>query len=217
MRSAPPARAGPQGTRSACCERDLDPGRCAWRARYHRRRDPAIGSRFRPKSKRQPVVELPRLRLPLPERTGSDRDELHCPHGFVDRAYSVFFTALRCYEPYSPSYYCRLDLRPSPLFTSAPQAPPHDRAVKPQGFRIEGTSPPGAGSTRDNRTALPCLRWRSGRPRADGGARPARGAFRTLRPHSPSEDLLPPLAREPAAAHDPYPRGGYCRLYARQR
>ena len=30
------------------------------------------------------------LRLPLPERTGSDRDEPHCPHGFVDRAYSLF-------------------------------------------------------------------------------------------------------------------------------
>ena len=49
---------------------------------------------FRPNSKRQSVVELPRLRLPLPERTGSDRDELLCPHGFVDRAYSVFL--LRC-------------------------------------------------------------------------------------------------------------------------
>jgi len=30
------------------------------------------------------------FRLPLPERTGSDRDEPHCPHGFVDRAYSFF-------------------------------------------------------------------------------------------------------------------------------
>jgi hypothetical protein len=31
-----------------------------------------------------------RLRLPLPERTGSDRDEPLCPPGFVDRAYLVF-------------------------------------------------------------------------------------------------------------------------------
>jgi hypothetical protein len=43
-------------------------------------------------SKRQPgeVRMNLALRLPLPERTGSDRDEPHCPHGFVDRAYSLF-------------------------------------------------------------------------------------------------------------------------------
>ena len=30
------------------------------------------------------------LWLPLPERTGGDREEPHCPPGFVDRAYLVF-------------------------------------------------------------------------------------------------------------------------------
>jgi hypothetical protein len=30
------------------------------------------------------------LRLPLPEKTRSDRDEPQRPHGFVDRAYLVF-------------------------------------------------------------------------------------------------------------------------------
>jgi hypothetical protein len=37
-----------------------------------------------------------RLELPLPERTGSDRDKPLCPSGFVDRAYLVF---LRNCEP----------------------------------------------------------------------------------------------------------------------
>ena len=31
------------------------------------------------------------LWLPLPERTGGDREKPHCPPGFVDRAYLVFF------------------------------------------------------------------------------------------------------------------------------
>jgi hypothetical protein len=30
------------------------------------------------------------LWLPLPESTGGDREEPHCPPGFVDRAYLVF-------------------------------------------------------------------------------------------------------------------------------
>ena len=38
---------------------------------------------------------LTRCQLPLPDRAGSDRDELLCFDGFVDRAYSVFFVAER--------------------------------------------------------------------------------------------------------------------------
>jgi hypothetical protein len=36
-------------------------------------------------------------KLPLPERARGDREEPHCPPGFVDRAYLVFF--LTNYEP----------------------------------------------------------------------------------------------------------------------
>ena len=44
-----------------------------------------------PQSKRQPrEVGTSTFWLPLPERTGSDRDEPHCSPGFVDRAYLVF-------------------------------------------------------------------------------------------------------------------------------
>ena len=60
------------------------PGNARRRHGHDPRESPA------PQSKRQSAVEFPRLRLPLPERTGSDRDELLCPYGFVDRAYSVF-------------------------------------------------------------------------------------------------------------------------------
>jgi len=58
---------------------------------------PRHGWRFRSdraQLKRQPGesgFETRNLRLPSPEKTGSDRDEPHRPHGFVDRAYLVFF------------------------------------------------------------------------------------------------------------------------------
>src|SRR6516162_4238785 len=107
----------------------------------------------RPQSKRQPVVELPRLRLPLPERTGSDRDELRCPHGFVDRAYSVFLLRLRCCEllGHFCCYYCdELVMRPPPLLSSDPSA---RRAFARIGFEVvvRGYEPSG----RSTRPALP--------------------------------------------------------------
>ena len=123
----------PTGVRQSASESEES----AWR-----RRSMWMGTRrggratIEPQSKRQPVVELPRLRLPLPERTGSDRDELHCPHGFVDRAYLVFL--LRCVATnltHLGLLDCRLDLRPSPLFHFGPEASPHERAV--QSLRIE--------------------------------------------------------------------------------
>ena len=76
MRPTPiPGRAGPV--------RDFPPGQ------------PTL----RPPAKRQPsrVNRSPPLWLPLPERTGGDREEPHCSPGFVDRAYLVFL--LKNYEP----------------------------------------------------------------------------------------------------------------------
>ena len=60
------------------------------------------------------------------------------------------------------------------------------------------------------------LRWRSGRPRADGGARPARGASELVRPRSPSKISCHrrPASRRP---RDPYPLGPYCRVHANRR
>lgn len=43
-----------------------------------------------------------RFWLPLPERTVNDRVKLHCPPGFVDRAYLVFLQ--RTANQYSPNY-----------------------------------------------------------------------------------------------------------------
>ena len=88
-------RSGPGALQ--CC--GPQPDQMRWNRRIH-------------KSKRQPVVELPRLRLPLPERTGSDRDELRCPHGFVDRAYSVFL--LRCVATNRTHLLLRTCVCPSP-------------------------------------------------------------------------------------------------------
>lgn len=92
-------------------------------------------------SKRQPVVELPRLRLPLPERTGSDRDELLSPHGFVDRAYSVFL--LRCVSLLRTShciYRATVGASIPPLSCYSPEAGSHLRALLLRGVN-EGTSP----------------------------------------------------------------------------
>jgi len=163
------------------------------------------------------VVELPRLRLPLPERTGSDRDELRCPHGFVDRAYSVFL--LRCV---SANLTHLLQLRRPTRCASIPPflnplvASPYVRAARLRGVN-RGYEPPGAGSARFE-SCLPgrrpdFLRWRSGRPRADGGARPARDASELLRSHSPSKISC---HRRPASrsARDPYPARTHCSLHA---
>ena len=54
----------------------------------------AVGCGLRAQLKRQPGEKrdsFRNLRLPFPEKTGSDRDKPHRPHGFVDRAYLVFF------------------------------------------------------------------------------------------------------------------------------
>ena len=160
------------------------------------RRRHGVGQPLRPQSKRQPVVELPRLRLPLPERTGSDRDELLSPHGFVDRAYSVFLlrcvSLLRTYSLLQPGF----SVRPSPLGPACdPEAVSHLRAVPFRGVN-EGTSPrahprPSLLLRLPLRRALPGTshrglpRWWSGGSRADGGARPARVPSELERPHSP--------------------------------
>jgi hypothetical protein len=161
------------------------------------------------------VVELPRLRLPLPERTGSDRDELLSPHGFVDRAYSVFL--LRCV---------------SLLRTDSLHLPGYGRCVHPpfvllqprcrialacasasgseRGYEPLGASAPTATSTAVRR-ALPGTscgelpRWWSGGSRADGGARPARVPSERLGSQSPLRDPQPPglatrVASQPVSA-----------------
>ena len=87
------------------------------------------------------MVELPRLRLPLPERTGSDRDELLSPHGFVDRAYSVFL--LRCVSLLRTShciYRATVGASIPPLSCYSPDAGSHLRALLHRGVN-EGTSP----------------------------------------------------------------------------
>jgi hypothetical protein len=93
-------------------------------------------------SKRQPVVELPRLRLPLPERTGSDRDELLSPHGFVDRAYSVFLlrcvSLLRTDSLHLPGYGRCVHPPLGPAYS--PEAGSHLRALLLRRVN-EGTSP----------------------------------------------------------------------------
>jgi len=102
----------------------------------HSRQEPLF-----PQSKRQPVVDLPRLRLPLPERTGSDRDELLSPHGFVDRAYSVFL--LRCVSLLRTShciYRATVGASIPPLSCYSPDAGSHLRALLHRGVN-EGTSP----------------------------------------------------------------------------
>ena len=172
------------------------------------------------------MVELPRLRLPLPERTGSDRDELLSPHGFVDRAYSVFLqpcvALLRTYSLRLRDF----SVRPSPLGSCfGPEAVPHSRAVLLRGVN-EGTSPR-AHSRPSLPLPLPLLlllllplpttcpawyvtarkmpRWRSGGSRADGGARPARVPSELKRPLSPHE--IPDHLRLATVwlRHNPYP------------
>ena len=62
---------------------------------------------------------------------------------------------------------------------------------------------PGRRSVRDvTCLASTCLRWRSGRPRADGGARPARDRSELMRSRIPHRNPLPPRACEP---HRPQP------------
>ena len=152
------------------------------------------------------MVELPRLRLPLPERTGSDRDELLCPHGFVDRAYSVFL--LRCVAANLTQpllLQIRLVVRPSPLcrtprrFTDTFAAAWH-RGVK------RGYEPPG----RQRRPVLLQLgtSWEMSNVPAVEVRKTARRwrcptftrCFRTRETPLPQRDLLPPSAREPEAS-----------------
>ncbi len=135
----------------------------------------------RPNSKRQPGIELPRLRLPFPERTGSDRDELRCPHGFVDRAYSVFL--LRCVAA-DHTCYCGL---PWCHFPPCDLRLPRSRSPlrRSRTGVNEGTSP--RAPARPLRLLLRNISSGEVRsPRADGGARPARGGTELLSPHSPS-------------------------------
>jgi len=147
------------------------------------------------------VVELPRLRLPLPERTGSDRDELRCPHGFVDRAYSVFL--LRCVSANLTHQLQlrRLDVRPSPLYPSTLDAAPNVRAASLEAVK-RGYEPPGAGSARHichlhpgRRPAFLTMEVRKAarRWRCPTCVR----LFRTREIPLPQQDLLPPSAREP--------------------
>ena len=88
---------------------------------------------------------MPRLRLPLPERTGSDRDELRCPHGFVDRAYSVFLLRLRCCElldHFCCDYCDQLVMRPPPLLDIDLWASPGTCPDRLRGLN-RGYEPPG--------------------------------------------------------------------------
>lgn len=170
---------------------------------------------------------MPRLRLPLPESTGSDRDELLCTHGFVDRAYSVFF--LRTTVSFDFSYctcYCNNTM------TGCASIPPlvfGYLEVESRGCAAwlrevdEGTSPwapeaPCTSASIDAAASLHCNHalptaaasrgpgWRSGGPRADGGAdlRAIRSELETPVPH---RDLLPPRACERSFDSQPVSAG----------
>jgi len=86
-----------------------------------------VATEFEKAAWRSSVLDLA-LRLPLPERTGSDRDEPHRPHGFVDRAYLVFFR-VQLANHYSPILQADVLESLSPL------------SGKSLGRRVSGTSP----------------------------------------------------------------------------
>jgi hypothetical protein len=79
------------------------------------------------------------------------------------------------------------------------------RVRAPRALDAPGTATPGRCPSN--------LRWRSGRPRADGGARPSRSASELLGSHSPCRI---PCHRRLASRRprDPYPPVCYCRLHA---
>jgi hypothetical protein len=191
---------GATGPGASCSARRRRPGLCPAREREYR------GRKLR-KIEEAAFVEFPRLRLPLPERTGSDRDELLCPHGFVDRAYSVFLRRLRCCEPVLLiTYDCdSLCIRP-PRWSCCDLEPgSHSRANLTRGVN-EGTSPRALARPSLRTAVAPSpLRWWPGRPRADGGARPARDASELPRSRSPT-GISRHLGRVRCRAHIPYPK-----------
>ena len=73
---------------------------------------------------RKGSLERRTSRLPLPEKTGSDRDEPHCPHGFVDRAYLVFCVELRTTSASTdyPDLPTRVPLTPFEVSSPIPSA-----------------------------------------------------------------------------------------------
>ena len=106
------------------------------------------------KAKRQPREERKVFPsrvpwLPLPEKTGSDRDEPHCLHGFVDRAYLVFCVELRTTTTASRTAQYR------PEFLSPPSSLAADSFGDRGGVRAPGDPSPtpyvrfsGCGATR---------------------------------------------------------------------
>lgn len=144
-----------------------------------------------------------RLRLPLPESAGDDREKPPCPPGFVDRAYLVFFAAyftrdvaarlLLHFE--SSCFHPSLDSGPrGPFAFSGVRAPGrilvHSRWSKSVGGSISG------GTTR---------RWRCPRSRWPP-------EFRSLSPWRPPPETQ--SNRKLLLLLSPYPDIAFCILHA---
>ena len=132
-------------------------------------------------------------RLPLPEKTGSDRDEPHCLPGFVDRAYLVFFVSN--YGPQLLHLRTALDRTRVPL-TPFEFSPPILSAVS-GGVRAPGDPSPtfvrfiGCGATRvtaERRRRCRFALWRAlwSSPLSPGGLTPQPCSRSGLRPVSTS-------------------------------
>ena len=156
---------------------------------------------------------MPRLRLPLPERTGSDRDELHCPHGFVDRAYSVFL--LRCVAAnYSTTATSASSCCVHPPFAVLPPRRFREHLLDSTSrletrVRAPGRSMRPSQLRCDNIAATSLLRHPGGCPCSCGGGPEDHAPMevpdlRAVLPNFgislPQRDPLPPSAREPEAS-----------------
>jgi hypothetical protein len=156
-------------------------------------------------------VEFPRLRLPLPERTGSDRDELLCPHGFVDRAYSVFLRRCVATNQYcSPTTATRCESVP-PLALLRPRGGAASRANLTRGVNEgRGYEPPGAFAPFTPTSvccALPAVVVRKAARRWRCPTRARR--FRTPEIPIPHRNLSPPRICE---LHRPHPVSERCTM-----
>lgn len=161
------------------------------------------------------MVELPRLRLPLPERTGSDRDELRCPHGFVDRAYSVFLLRLRCVALLRTLLTCYCDLCASIPPCVLATAPELRRSCDWEPRSERGYEPPGASAPCTSRLLLRKPRAVEGPEcRAPMEVPTCARRFRTLEPPLPQRGLEPPGSRRTSRRRDPYLAWTHCSVRA---
>ena len=140
-------------------------------------------------------------RLPLPEKTGSDRDEPHCLPGFVDRAYLVFLS----------NYGPQLLAASSDCSKTDPSSSHPLRVVAADSFGVRGgvRAPDDPSPTRASSIQTAAGRLR--RPTsADGGADSRSGQLSSLAPF-PLEGLTPQPC-SPTGLHPRIRRGRFAWL-----